>query len=471
MSSANLPDPAPRFWTPRNPDRKTVGGQVGKVAEMLGTPLMPWQQYGADVAGEVDDNGLFVYPIVVYTVPRQAGKTALSMATCIQRAMFKKRQRVWHTAQTGLDATDLFLVTADELEQSRLGPLTKIRKSAGSQWIRFPNGSTIRPHPPKESALHGKQSDLNFIDEAWSFTELTGQALMQAIVPTQATRPGAQTIIVSTAGTAESTWFREFVERGRAGDPGICYLEYSIPDDVDPLDLEAVAAHHPAYGHTMDMEAFRRAAAQFGDTPGGFARAYGNRWTQAREQVIPLDAWERCQTENPLPSDARVAFGAAASIDRSHSAICAAALVDGVPTVELVEYRSGVDWVGPRLEELSAAHANTGIVVDAHGPSGTIVDYLTLNKVPLLPLTTRDVTAAAAEVLDRVKQGDLKARRSQRLTDAVGCASTRDVGDAFAWSRRKSSGCIASLEAATLAVRAVTHLAPPPMVPMTYFAD
>lgn len=464
-----LPEPAPRWYTERNPDARTFGPAVGKVALLLGRELMPWQQYCADVSGEVDDKGRFVYPVVVYTVPRQAGKSALAIATCIQRALMRPSQRVWHTAQTGLDARDLFRQTADEVRESPLSGFVKIRESAGSEQIRFDNGSTLRPHPPTQASLHGKQSDLNFIDEAWSFGDVDGQALMQAIVPTQATRPGAQTIIVSTAGTAESTWFKEFVERGRNGDKGIAYFEWSIPDGVDPLDLDAVAAHHPAYGHTMDMAAFEAAAVQFGDTPGAFARAYGNRWTQASEQVIPLDAWERCQTEDVLPANVRVAFGAAVSIDREHSAIVAAGLVDGVPVVELVDYREGADWVGPRLAELNGSHSNAGLVVDAHGPSTTVVDWLTINKIEPLPCGTRDVTAATADFLDRVKQGRIQIRTHTRFTAAAEFATTRPVGEAFAWSRRKSSGCIAALEAATLAVRGVTHLAAPPQAPQIYF--
>lgn len=466
-----LPEPAPRFYTSRDPTNKTYGHAVGAIAKLLGRELMPWQQYCADVSGEVDEQGRFVYPVVVYTVPRQAGKSALAIATCIQRALMRPSQRVWHTAQTGLDARDLFRQTADEVRESPLAPFVKIRESAGSEHIRFDNGSTLRPHPPTQASLHGKQSDLNFIDEAWSFGDVDGQALMQAIVPTQATRPGAQTIIVSTAGTAESTWFREFVERGRNGDKGIAYFEWSIPEGVDPLDLAEVAKHHPAYGHTMDMAAFEAAAVQFGETPGAFARAYGNRWTQASEQVIPLDAWERCQTDTTIPVEARVAFGAAVSIDREHSAIVAAAIVGGNPIVELVEYRDGADWVGPRLQELNQRHANAGLVVDAHGPSTTVVDWLTVNNVELLPLGTRDVTAATASFLDRIKNGDVQIRTNAYLTAAAEYATTRPVGEAFAWSRRKSSGCIAALEAATLAVRGITHLAPPPVAPAIYFGS
>lgn len=65
----------PRFATPRNYSRKTLGPLVGEIASALGTPLMPWQQYVADVALEIDpDTGLLAYREIVLTVPRQSGK-------------------------------------------------------------------------------------------------------------------------------------------------------------------------------------------------------------------------------------------------------------------------------------------------------------------------------------------------------------------------------------------------------------
>jgi hypothetical protein len=87
--------------------------------------------------------------------------------------------------------------------------------------MKFPNLSQLRPHPPTEAALHGKQSDRNDIDEAWAFEEVRGKALMQAVAPTQLTRPHAQTFIWSAGGTAGSTWLADLVARGRGGDPGI----------------------------------------------------------------------------------------------------------------------------------------------------------------------------------------------------------------------------------------------------------
>ena len=64
----------PRFHTPRNPARKTLGGKAAKVAAALGKPYMPWQRRAADVALEVDSTGRFVYHDVVITVPANLAK-------------------------------------------------------------------------------------------------------------------------------------------------------------------------------------------------------------------------------------------------------------------------------------------------------------------------------------------------------------------------------------------------------------
>ena len=429
---------------------------------------MPWQQYVADVAGEVDEDGNLRYPLVVITVPRQSGKTTMMLATLIARALRSNRAKVWHTAQTGAEAANKFLELAGIMETSPLGPYVKIRRAQGSWGATFSNGSTLKPHPPTEASLHGEQSDLNLIDEAWSFDQVKGMAIIQAITPTQATRPGAQTVITSTAGTADSIWFRSYVERGRAGSEGIAYFEWSIPDDVDPTDLEAVAAHHPAVGHTINMKALEAAAAQM--TPGEFARAYGNRWSESKELVFPADAWLRARTEIAIPDDARVAFGAAVSVDRKSAAICAAAIVGGIPVVELIEFRPGTEWVGPRLKELNAKH-RSDVCVDRYGPSGTVADFLDLNKVKVLPLASRDLTAACGEVHDRVMQGRILFRPHQSMDDAVKHATKRPVGDAWAWARRGTEVSIAPLEAATLALRAITHVKPAPQKPSVHFAQ
>ena len=43
-----------RGGTARNLERRTDGAIVARFAELLGTPLLPWQRLVADVAGEID---------------------------------------------------------------------------------------------------------------------------------------------------------------------------------------------------------------------------------------------------------------------------------------------------------------------------------------------------------------------------------------------------------------------------------
>lgn len=47
--------PLMRAGTRRDPSRRTDGNVVARTAELLGKPLLPWQRYVADVAGELDD--------------------------------------------------------------------------------------------------------------------------------------------------------------------------------------------------------------------------------------------------------------------------------------------------------------------------------------------------------------------------------------------------------------------------------
>jgi hypothetical protein len=189
---------------------------VAALARAMGRPLMPWQRQVNDVALEVDDDGRYVYPLVVVTVPRQSGKTVDYSVVAQHRAFTVPRGRVWFTMQTGQDARDWFinehlpLLSAFE---SRL----HIRRANGSEMTRWHHsGGTFRPFSPAPDALHGKTTDLVIVDEAWAFDLVRGRELDGAIVPTQATRRGAQVWKFSTAGTAASTWLLVAVEQGRA---------------------------------------------------------------------------------------------------------------------------------------------------------------------------------------------------------------------------------------------------------------
>lgn len=430
---------------------------------MLGMPPMPWQELAADVIGEVDPaTGLLRWPIVVISVQRQAGKSALTLGTMVHRALTAPGRRVWHTAQTGQDARDLWMQLDERLSASPLSRLAVTKRTNGSERIILNGSSTIRPHPPTREAMHGRQSDLSVIDEAWAFDEEQGAALMQAIQPTQATRPGAQIIVLSTRGSAASTWFHNLVDVARDSDR-MALIDYGIDESVEPDDLEAIAAAHPAVGRTINRGVIDDAAAVL--PAAEFLRAYGNRATGALDRIIPAPAWHAAIDPAPIADDARVVIGVAVSVDRSEAAICAAGLdADGTPRVELIEVRPGSAWAADRAAGIARRHHST-IVVDAIGPSSAVADSLTRDEsVEVHTITARELTAGCGDFLDRIAGPDaaengprLRIRPAAALDRAVDVVTRKRIGDGWSWSRRGSVGSIAALEAATLAVHGLTN--------------
>lgn len=460
-----------RFLTPRDPGRKTMGPAVARVAQALGTPLMPWQRYVADVGGEVDDRGRFVHPLVVVTVPRQSGKTTLMLAQSVQRCLMGPRRKTWHTAQTGQAARKKWRELADAVIASPMKPLLagSPRKAAGSEAILFVNGSELRPHPPTRDGLHGEQGDHNDIDEAWAYDELQGADVIQAIRPTHATRPGAQTWVWSTRGDRTSTWFHGLIESGYAGLPGIALFDFGIPDHADPTDIDVIEAHHPAAGFTIEREFL--ISEQAGMPPGEYARAYGNRATGAGERVIPLAAVEaaRLAPDQLLPAG-RPAYGAAVSGDGATGALVAAVLDPaGRPVVEVIDHRPGRSWLVERILELR--DAGQGVAVDRKGPAAPVADRLELAGVQLLPLTGSDAAAACQDAFDRLTDPAgprLLHRSHDALDDAIDTAERRFIGDGgWLWKRNPWS---AALEAATLAAWAVARNPVPEPAPYVVFA-
>lgn len=464
------PMPAPKFATARDLEAPTLGMRQGRfAAAMLGQPFMPHQQLIADVAGELrptDDPrgwtfaGLpgFWVPrrkIVVVTEQRQAGKSHQSMAGTGERCFAAPGFRSWYTAQTGQDARDQFLKFEEENIRGRpLSRFVKLKRGRGEEVMVFPNGATIRPHPPTEEKLHGKQSHRNDIDEAWAFSEEEGRALMQAIAPTQLTIPTAQTWIWSAGGTAESTWLAKLVARGREGDPDIAFFEWAIPDDADAEDLEIVLAHHPAAGRTISRESLEALRQAFKDDPAGWARAAGNRWTEVIGGAISGDAWRGLRYADPIPDDAPVAYGAARSADGSQVVIAAAAEVEGLTVVEVIAVLPGSFGFGDRIAALT--DGPLGIAVN--GPSRNLYDAAgKVKRVRLVKYTDQDYSAACADLVDAIEPRRYRFRRHPDLDAAVTVAATRKLGDGgFVWSRTSTAAPIAALEAATIAAHALS---------------
>jgi hypothetical protein len=424
---------------------------------MLGAPPLAWQRLVLDTALELAPDGRPAYREVRVTVPRQQGKTAgLILPVIVHRALGgvdPRPQRILYTAQDRNHAREKWSEQVELLDRSPLRRLYTTRRSNGSESVRWRTGSTYGITASGETSGHGFTLDLGAIDEAFAQID---DRLVQAFRPAMLTRPAAQLWIVSTAGTDESAFLRERVDDGRArveaGErSGVAYFEWSAPDDADPDDPGTWAAAMPALGTLIDEETV--AADHAAMDAGEFARAYLNRWSAGGLPVFSLADWSACLDPGSGSTDAP-AFGVDVSPDRSHASIAAASSRhDGRIALELVDRRSGTDWLVGRLAELLERWHPVAVTVDPAGPAGSLVTDLTrLPRIPPLVLVTaRQYAAACGALYDDVSTRRIAHRGQPALDDAVVAARRRTQGDAWAWARPSTGVDPSPLIAATLA--------------------
>lgn len=460
-----------RYATPRTAGNPSFGARVATVGAYLGGSLMPWQRQVADVALELDPRtpGAWRYPVVVVSVPRQAGKSFLLRAVMVDRMMSYNRHEILMTAQTGKDARKRWKQINDALGAEKKPAYFRIRASQGSERTEYlKRMSFISPFAPTPKSIHGDSLHLVTVDEAWAFDADAGLALETAINPTQLTITDSQLWIVSTKGTARSAYLNELVRAGRqaVGDPAsrMAYFEWSADEaaaDADPYS-DAALEFHPALGHTQTAEKIRALAT--GDVS-AWRRSILNLETATGATVIDLGLWDSLVADPdrpvPDPATACVAFDVAA--DRSASTIAAAwEDDDGDLATAVLATGPGTDWLRPRVRALASA-GYRWVGADASGPTRTVAGDLADEGVALTVLTTGEYATACQLLLDRVRDGRVAHDGAPVLREALSVAVTRPLAGVAALDARRSAGPIDALRATAVAAWAASQTVPDPI--------
>jgi hypothetical protein len=437
---------------------------------------MPWQRDAVDVMLEYDPaTGLYRYGTIILTVPRQAGKTTLIGTLADHRCISRPNARAWITMQNGKTA-DSWMRNEHLPSLSRLGDPDSKRSpyrqslragEIGPIWRRL--NSTFFTFPPKRDALHSKQSDLAIISEAWAHSAEVGADIRQAIRPTMLTRRNAQLVVESTLGDDSSVFLDGYYDLGVESltNPAtrVCFIDYGIPDDADPEDLDVIAAHHPAFGHTVNMQALVDAREDFRADPAlggasGWARAYGNRATRSRETAIPASAWTTAARPRvDVPERAGVGLDATPS---------GARVAVGLGWRDDDQAFGELAYAGPPSRETPAmivdlCRRNASPLVVDRGALGALelVDAVSRQRgAPEVVFLNMGEYAAACGVLYRGVLDDTWHHfNDPDLTAAAEIATKRDLGDGgFGWGRKTSAGSIAELGAVTVALKAADRL-------------
>lgn len=468
-------DCPPRFGTPRDYSRATLGPAIGEVARRLGRPFMPWQQYVADVVGEIDgETGRLVYDEFGLTVPRQSGKSTFVLAKSVHRCsatgFFGDRQRTVYTAQTRNKAREKWEEDyAGDIKRSpTFGPTVTPHFGNGNEHLRFPNGSRFGIEATTEKAGHGGTIDEAYIDEA--FAHADGR-LEQAFRPAMITRANKQLGWLSTAGWLDgSPYLSGKVSRARDivglhTRSGLAYFEWSAPEDADPDDEDVWRACMPALGHTITIEAIRAELRAMADNLNDFRRAYLNQWVrrdEPEESPLPWAVW------SDLIDPASTIVGAPGlavevPYDRSTGFVVAGGRrPDGDKHVEVLDGpaqgRVGTHWIPERVAEVTRAHGVEVIVLDAAGPAGDLeaeIRRLVGRKVDVVPISGRQMGQACGAFAEAVRGRRIHHLGDEILDDGVRHAARKFAGDLWVWKRKGAGSEVAALIGATMAAHAV----------------
>lgn len=461
---------APRYGTPRRPDRPTTGTAARKVAARLGITLMPWQCHALDVLGEqipdpdVPGQWVHAYGTGSISVGRRGGKSTLVLVKLLTVAAGGRRRRAWYTAQSRGDAA---VTMRDEwiptIAPSPLGPYVKSRESNGTEALLLPaRSSIIRLFAPTPTSLHGQDGDLIVFDEAWAHSAARGAELEIAARPTMATRPGAQQLIASAAGDADSTWWLDLLDSGRAAvaadtGTGRAHLEWTA--DAPGLDYDDPAVwltSHPAARHAGNPAGtipLAWLADEHERNRDQFVRNYLNVTDRTGSTASPIDVelWDTYAV--PAPARGLVALGVECGADQASTSIVAAHhLGAGVVAVEVLDYRAGHGWAVPRIVDLYERHDVHTVALDPGGPAGALLAPLQMSGVHVTVAQLRDVTASAAQFVEAVRTGMVRHVPHPMLDAAVAGARRRNIGDgAWTWGRRDTDTDSSPVGAASLA--------------------
>ena len=438
-----------RYATRQTPRLRSRGRHVGAIARALGRPLYPHQAYIADVATELNPPGshlLFRYQRVIIAEPRQVGKTTLLRPVMLDRCLMRPGTSVFMTAQNGKYASARWADVVDDLEPTPFGEFATIKRGKGSEVCAWPNGSRIAPFPPTRDGLHGETPDLVGIDEGWAFSAEDGLDLMRAVRPAQQTRRARQVWIMSAAGSADSEWWDELVEIGRASvdDPNsdTAYFEHSMSADADPYDPASWEFHPGLYG-LITLDDLANEAKPANNTHADFLRGFMNHPTKVRAQTVldldALDALAGPQTPPP-PSESVFAFDVA--IDRTTASIWRAWIDDaGRTQLRVVESREGDGWLTDTLARIANAHGVT-LHHYAGGPAAAHADALTRAGVEVETLAGPERGTAWEAFKGAVHSEQLRTDGSPALRAGFEVAVERTDDDGTRLSRRRSLGPI-----------------------------
>lgn len=395
------------------------------------------------------------------SLPRQVGKTFLIAAIIFALCVLRPGLLVIWSAHHARTHGETFLAMQAFADRARVKPhILKVFTGSGDEEIRFRNGSRILFGARERGFGRGIPGvDVIVSDEA----QIMSEKALDAQLATMNVSQFGLAIYVGTPPRPDdpSEAFTRMRTEAWAGElEDTVWIELGAPSGTKVEDWrKVIATVNPSYPHRTPVESILRLKKKL--TPESFLREGLGVWDEEKtDGVFDPGVWEACGED--VQTGTLQWLGVAVSVDMKSAAIvgCGTVPDDDRLTVKPLAHGKGIDWVPEVLEEIRTVH-DVPAIVDAKGPAAVLLMPLRMIfGKKLHEATTEEVLLACAGFSQAVHQTDLVHGTYPELDAAVKTAAKRDVGDRWAWGRRKSGGDISPLEAATIAHYAAVNVKP-----------
>lgn len=433
----------------------------------MGVHFDPWQVGAATVSLGCRSDGKFAATVggVVWSIPRQVGKTFTVGNLLIALAIKVPGLRVVWTSHHGRTTTNTFRAMQGMVRKRGVWKhVEAIRTANGEQEIRLANGSIIMFGAREQGFGRGMDAvDVLVFDEA----QILDIKALEDMVPAtnQARNPHGGLVLFLGTPPRPSDNGEAFTEKRRRALSGdardMVFVEMSADSDCDLDDREQWARANPSFPSRTPVESMLRMRENIPDDDSWRREALGIWDTSRVSGVIPFDAWTDRRDDESVPVD-RFALGIEVGPDLvSASVSLAGQRADESWHVELDENRSGSTWLVGYVRALVEANPQVRAVVgDVGGPLAALVEkkgaryFLTGTRVEVTPMAVKELGAACAQVLSGSVTGWLHHIGQQQLDGAVKVAGKRALGDTGMWvfSRKSGASDITPIQSVTYAL-------------------
>lgn len=450
----------------------TLGPEVADLNDFIGYAPDPEQEMILDAIFALDEEGRSQSFEIMFEAPRQNLKTGVMKQALIGWMFLTQENLMMWTAHEFATAQEAFRDVQIMIEDAPVlkRRVDRYRFKSGAEGIELAYGGRVMFRSRTAVGGLGMTGDKIIVDEAFALKP----EHLGALIPTLSARPDPQIVGGTSAGDEVAHEWHRIRDRGRAGkSKRLTFFEWSAPraacaeDECSHLfgKVEGCQLDNRDHWKVANPLLGRRRANGTGLT---YDYVQAEREALSPEQFMLMrlgwdddpgaaaifgpGMWEK-GSRNARPEELNQphALGVAVSIDLEWASIVGAAQdSDGNNWIIPLAHDVGLDWVVEEAKRLQQKYKIT-VGIDGRGPAASLIPQMKKQRISMKVLSTEDVLVSCAQIYTRVRAGTLLHTPADELTEAVGGAVKRPVGDRWAWGRKGVSAVVSPLEAGTIA--------------------